>query len=113
MNLSERIEESKPYITGFVLGIIAAPIVAFSAGWITTTSARDEAVENARVETLVSFCSENAVRLAATQSLDLTTIKGYGNRAMRGDLVKATLADIKVPEALATRVASACDRSLT
>lgn len=112
MTITERMEASKPYITGFIIGIIAAPIVAFSAGWISTTDAREKAVENARIETLASFCSANATRTAATQSLDLATLKGFGNRARRGELVKATMAEITVPEALATKVSSACDRSL-
>lgn len=112
MTINERMEASKPYISGFIIGIIAAPIVAFSAGWISTTDAREKAVENARVETLASFCSANATRLAAIQNLDLATLKGYTNRAKRGELVKATMAEITVPEALATKVTSACERSL-
>jgi hypothetical protein len=112
MSFDQRIQAAKPYITGFVIGIVAAPIIAFSAGWVSTTSARTEAVENARVETLAGFCSAAAGRIAAAQSTDLTTLKGYDNRVKRQELVEAAMADFDVPELLVTKVASGCNRTL-
>jgi len=112
MTFNQRMEAGKPYLTGFVLGLIAAPIVAFSAGWVSTTGARAEAVENARVETLASICSSTAGRMAAAQSTDLATIKGYENRAKREELVAAAMADIQVPEEISKKVSSGCNRTL-
>jgi hypothetical protein len=112
MTFEQRAAAAKPYIVGFVIGVIAAPIVAFSAGWVATSSARDTAVENARVETLASLCSANAQRIAASQSTDLTTLKGYQNREQRDALVAAALADFQVPEDLTKQVTRACDRTL-
>jgi len=112
MTFNQRMETGKPYITGFVLGLIAAPIIAFSAGWVSTTGARASAVENARVETLAGFCSTTAGRMAAAQSTDLATLKGYDNRAKREELVTAAMADIQVPEELLTKVTNGCNRTL-
>jgi len=112
MTFNQRLETGKPYITGFILGLIAAPIIAFSAGWVSTTGARATAVENARIETLAGFCSATAGRMAAAQSTDLTTLKGYDNRAKRDELVAAAMADIQVPEELLTKVTNGCNRTL-
>ena len=112
MTFSQRIETGKPYITGFILGLIAAPIIAFSAGWVSTTGARVSAVENARVETLASICSASAERIATAASTDLAGLKGYDNRVKREELVAAAMADIDVPEDLLTKVRNGCNRTL-
>jgi hypothetical protein len=112
MTFSERVDSGKPYLTGFILGLIAAPIIAFSAGWVSTTGARAEAVENARVETLAGFCSATAGRIAASQSTDLATIKGYDNRVKREELVAAAMVDIQVPDGLTDKVSRGCNRTL-
>jgi len=112
MTFDQRVQTAKPYLTGLAIGLVAAPIVAFSAGWVSTSSARTEAVQNARIDTLVSICSANAERLAAAQNTDLTTLKGYQNRDARDLLVGAALIDVEVPEELAGKVASGCNRTL-
>src|SRR5207237_1071660 len=80
-----RVEKGKPYITGFIVGLVAAPIIAFSAGWVSTTGARAQAVENARIDTLAGICSDMVQKSLASQSKDLATIKGWDNRAARHD----------------------------
>nr|MBO1945453.1 hypothetical protein [Sinorhizobium medicae] len=37
MTLEQILERSKPYGIGLVVGLFAAPIIGFNAGWITTT----------------------------------------------------------------------------
>ena len=111
MTFSQRIESGKPYLTGFVLGLIAAPIIAFSAGWVSTSGARAEAVENARIETLVGICSATATRILTAQGTDLATLKGYENRAKRDELVAAAVADIEIPETLTKQVSGGCNRT--
>ena len=112
MDMNQRITRGKPYIVGFVLGLIAAPIIAFSAGWVSTTGARAAAVEDARVETLAGFCSASATQMAAAQSTDLATLKGYDNRAKREELVASAMAGIKMPEELMKKVSNGCNRTL-
>ena len=113
MTLNNRIEAGKPYVTGFIAGLIAAPIVAFSAGWVSTSGARAEAVENARVDTLVRICSSNVERTAAAESIELATLKGYGNRERRDEMVTAALTGLNVAEDLAKRVSRECGRSFS
>jgi hypothetical protein len=112
MTFEQRAAAAKPYVTGFVIGVIAAPIVAFSAGWVSTSGARTQAVENARVETLASICHANAERVATAESIDLTTLKGYQNRAKRDELVATALTGVQVPEDLSRKVSNTCNQRL-
>jgi hypothetical protein len=112
MSNNQTLEKGKLYATGFVLGLIAAPIIAFSAGWVTTSGARSAAVENARVETLAGVCADTVQRSYASQSMDLATLKGYDNRAARDDVVTKTVANIHVPDSLANKITAGCSKSL-
>ena len=99
-------------MTGFVLGLIAAPMIAFSAGWVSTSGASATAVENARIETLAGICSGTVGRLAAAQNTELTAVKGFENRVKREELVAAAMAEIHTPENLVRQVTSSCNRTL-
>ena len=112
MTFHERVKNGKPYLTGFILGLIAAPIIAFSAGWVSTSGARATAVENARIQTLADLCTGAAGRLAAAENTDITAVKGYDNRLRREELVTAAIAEIQMPEDLVTKVTSSCNRTL-
>ena len=112
MTMSQRIQTGKPYAWGFAAGLIVAPIIAFSAGWVSTSGARTAAVENARVETLAGICSANAARIAAAQSTDLATLKGYSNSAKRQELVTAAMVDSQASKELLTKVTNGCNRTL-
>jgi len=112
MTFDERWAAAKPYVTGFVIGVIAAPIIAFSAGWVSTSGARATAVEDARIETLAGICSTSVGKLAVSGSTDLAALKGYENREKREALVTAAMADIEVPADLAKKIASSCNRTL-
>ena len=112
MELDQRIKTGKPYAWGFAAGLIAAPIIAFSAGWVSTTSARNDAVETARVETLTDFCSAAAQKSWAAQNLDLAALKGYDNRTKREELVAVSMAGIQVPELLVKRVSNGCNKTV-
>ncbi|RDL47302.1 hypothetical protein BLJAPNOD_06142 [Ensifer sp. M14] len=103
----------KPFAQGFALGLIAAPVIAFSAGWITTTGASALAVEAARVQTLAGICTSTAGRIATASNTDLATIKGFDNRAKRDELVAAALADIQVPDDLVGQVTADCSRTFS
>src|SRR5687767_6768721 len=112
MTITDRIEHGKPYLKGFIFGLIAAPVIAFSAGWISTTGARAEAVENARIETWAGICSDSAARSWAQQSTEPGSLKGWESRDKRLELVTAAMAGIQVPEPLLKKVAAGCDRTL-
>ncbi len=112
MTYNESVARGKPYITGFVVGLVAAPIIAFSAGWVSTSGASAEAVENARIETLAGVCSDTVQRSFASQSMDLATLKGWDNRLARDDLVATTMAGIQVPKALTGKVIAGCSKTL-
>lgn len=113
MTFDQRWTVAKPYVTGFIAGLIAAPIIAFSAGWVSTTSARATAVEDARIETLAGICSSSVGRLAMSGNIDLAALKGYDNREKREAMVTTAMADIQVPADLAKKIASSCNRSLS
>jgi len=113
MTYRESVAKSKPYITGFILGLIAAPVIAFSAGWVSTTGARAAAVENARIETLAGVCSDTIQRSYASQGMDLAALKGWGNRVTRDAVVAKTMTNIEVPDLLAGKITAACSRTLT
>jgi len=112
MSYSESIVSAKPYITGFVIGVIAAPIVAFSAGWVSTSWARAEAVERAQIDTLAGVCSNKVVRSFAAQNLHLATLKGWDHRAARNDLVTKAMTEIEVPDLLAAQIVAGCNKTL-
>jgi len=113
MTFDQRWTATKPYVTGFVLGLIAAPIIAFGAGWVSTTGARTAAVEDARVQTLAGICSSSVGKIAATGNTDLSTLKGYDNRDKREAIVATAMADIQVPADLAKKIADGCSRTLS
>ena len=50
--------------------------------------------------------------MAAAQSTDLATLKGYDNRVKRDELVAGAMADIQVPDELKTKVTNGCNRTL-
>ncbi|MQX45215.1 hypothetical protein GHK30_01040 [Sinorhizobium medicae] len=113
MNFEQIVERSKPYAIGLVVGLIAAPIVGFNAGWITTTTASQKAVETARVDALTGICSSAAGRMATASSTDLAALKGYDNRAKRDELVAVIMADFQVPEDILDKISTNCSRSLS
>lgn len=111
MSFSDRITTGKPYVWGFVVGLVAAPIIAFSAGWVATSGAQATAVENARVETWAGMCSEIAQRSVESESIDLASLAGWDNRAARDEFVARAMADIEIPEGLARRVSGECSKT--
>ncbi|MBL3685325.1 hypothetical protein F2981_33485 (plasmid) [Sinorhizobium meliloti] len=113
MTFEQILERTKPYAIGPVVGLFAAPIVGFNAGWITTTTASAQAAETARVDALTGICSSAAGRMATARSTDLATFKGYDNRAKRDEFVAVIMADIQVPADILDQISSSCSRSLS
>ncbi|MEY9199312.1 hypothetical protein ABIA16_004491 [Sinorhizobium fredii] len=113
MTFDQVLERTKPYAIGLIVGLFAAPIIGFSAGWITTTTASTQAAEEARVAALAGICSSAAGRMATASSTDLAALKGYDNRAKRDELVASIMTDIQVPADILGRVSTSCSRSLS
>ncbi|WP_081160662.1 hypothetical protein [Ensifer aridi] len=113
MTFDQILERTKPYAIGLVVGLFAAPIIGFNTGWITTTTASTQAVEEARVAALAGICSSAAGRMASASSTDLATLKGYDNRAKRDELVATIMTNIQVPADILGRVSTSCSRSLS
>ncbi|WP_425989397.1 hypothetical protein [Ensifer sp. R-19] len=113
MTLDQILERTTPYAIGLVVGLIAAPIIGFNAGWITTTTARTQASDEARVAALAGICSSAAGRMATASSTDLAALKGYDNRAKRDELVATIMTDIQVPADILGKVSTSCRRSLS
>lgn len=113
MTFDQVLERTKPYAIGLVVGLFAAPIIGFNAGWITTTIASTLAAETARVDALAGICSGAAGRMATATSTDLAALKGYDNRAKRDELVATIMADIQVPADVVGKVSTSCSRSLS
>ena len=63
-------------------------------------------------ETLAGVCSDSVKRSFASQNIDLATIKGWGNRAARGDLVAKAMTSIEVPDLLASQISAGCSKTL-
>ena len=113
MTLDRIFEWTRPYAIGLGVGLFAAPIVGFNAGWLTTTTASTRAAETAQVDAFAGICSSAAGRMAAARSTDLAAIKGFDNRAKRDEFVAAIMTDIQVPAGLAGKVGTNCSRSLS
>ena len=112
MTYNESVARGKPYLAGFAVGLLAAPIIAFGAGWVTTSGASAEAVEKARIDTLAGVCSDTVHKSFTAQSMDLAALKGWGNRAARDELVAETMASIEVPDLLAAQISAGCSKTL-
>lgn len=113
MTFDQILERTKPYAIGLVVGLFAAPIIGFNAGWITTTTASTQAADEARVAVLAGICSSAAGRMATASSTELAALKGYDNRAKRDELVATIMTDIQVPADILGRVSTSCSRSLS
>ncbi|MCA1492155.1 hypothetical protein I6F11_14615 [Ensifer sp. NBAIM29] len=113
MTFDQILERTKPYAIGLVVGLFAAPIIGFNAGWLTTTTASTLAAETASVDALAGICSSAAGRMATANSTDLAKLKGYDNRAKRDELVATIMADIQVPADILGKVSTTCSRSLS
>ncbi|MDX0521757.1 hypothetical protein BMJ34_11955 [Sinorhizobium medicae] len=113
MTFDQILERAKPYGIGLIVGLVAAPVIGFNAGWITTTTASAQASETARVDALTGICSSAAGRMATASSTDLAALKGYDNRAKRDELVAAIMADIQVPADILDKISTSCSRSLS
>jgi hypothetical protein len=56
----EKWEAAKPILKGLVLGLVAAPIIIFWAGWAVTPGTIEEKVHAAIVDTKASICAARA-----------------------------------------------------
>jgi hypothetical protein len=100
-------EMIKPFAWGLVTGGTAIAIVAFSAGWVVTTGARDQQVQAAMVDGQASICA-SLVQSHRVSSGDVTDLSGWGARDARKALAVTFAVALPGQETADARVITAC-----
>lgn len=77
-----KFEQIKPYVTGIVIGLIAAPVIAFSFGWIVTTGSMETSVQEAKLQVLAAACADRATAYRTAENIT-TDISGWQERDAR------------------------------
>lgn len=80
-----KFEQVKPYITGIVIGLVAAPVIAFSFGWIVTTNSMETSVQEAKLQVLAAACADRATAYRTAENIT-TDISGWQERDARETL---------------------------
>jgi hypothetical protein len=101
----------KPFVWGAVLGGAALTIVAFSAGWVVTTSSRDDQVLGASIDAQAQVCATLAQNHRAATG-DVTSLSGFGARDARDSLAKAFVVVLRGQSAADPMVITACSKQL-
>ena len=83
--MGERWQTAKPYLWGFVVGLIAAPIFGFWHGDVVTAGTRDRDVQAARIDAQAAIC-EQLARAYWVETGDTTGLTGYTGRDARNEL---------------------------
>ena len=117
MTSNQRLKASKPYLQGFMIGLIAAPIIGFSAGWVVTSGSAhamaEQQGEKAVIAALTPICvAQFKGQTPEIRTTKLAALQGESSWA-RGDYVEkqgwATMPGSKEPE---DEVADACATEL-
>ena len=104
-------EMLKPFSWGIVSGCVATAIVAFSAGWVVTSSARDHQVQTALIGGQASICAK-LVQDHRQATGDATDLLGYQAREARDKLAKTYAIALPGQETADASVISACSDML-
>ena len=100
-------EKLKPFIGGAVVGVALAAIVAFSAGWIVTSSSSARQVETARVDGQASICASLA-QTHRDEVGDTADLSSYQARETRDDLAQTFAVVLRGADAADAAVVKAC-----
>lgn len=99
MTFKERIESSKPYLGGAVIGVIGTLIVGFSAGWLVTGGTLAEEIRLAKVNTYAEVCASDSITDWKGDGKEIAKLEGWDNREARELLAErfapTTHADLK------------------
>ena len=112
MELGEKIQAAKPYIKGFVAGLVVAPIVAFSFSLVVTTGTMNAAVTDARVEQLAALCANEATAYWTAQNNEMAALNGWKNRDARQNLAKQFATQLPEVEPIRNAVVDRCGKLL-
>jgi len=107
------VEQAKPYAIGLVGGLVLAPVVALTAGWLVTAGAMAEAVETARVDQLAAICAAEAEETWLAQNRSMDELTGWDNRDVRNDLVTQVLGGFAVASDIRSDVSYDCNGLLS
>lgn len=90
MNAGEIWGQAKPYLVGGVIGVIAAAVIEFSAGWVVTSGTMAEEVHNARTNAYATVCATNSIESWKADNNDIADLEGYSND-QRGALIERNM----------------------
>ncbi|MFC4350122.1 hypothetical protein ACFOW6_01060 [Fodinicurvata halophila] len=90
MNTERILNRGKPYILGGILGVIAAVIIGFSAGWVVTSDTMAEEVYSARTNAYATVCATNSMESWKEQGNEMDALGGYSNEE-RDALIKQNM----------------------
>jgi hypothetical protein len=108
MTAKERFEAAKPYIKGVVGGLVLAPIIAFSFGWVVTTGTMNEAVASAKIEQLAAVCANAATAHWTSENKEMAALEGWEHRDDRENLAKQFAVGLPGNEAIQDDVIDEC-----
>lgn len=79
MNTGEIWGQAKPYLVGGAIGVIAAAVIEFSAGWVVTSGTMAEEVQSARVNAYATVCATNSIESWKAENNDMAELEGFSN----------------------------------
>lgn len=90
MNTERILTRGRPYLLGGALGVIAAVVIEFSAGWVVTSDTMAEEVHSARANAYATVCATNSMESWKDQGNELEALDGYSNQE-RDALIKQNM----------------------
>lgn len=112
MAIKDRMQNAKPFVWGFISGIVFALVVGFATGWVVTSGAKERAVETATIERLATVCATQAKEHWLAQGEELVGLHGWDNREQRETLANEFTAPLRVEDAFQRDVLRECARML-
>ncbi|MFC4350123.1 hypothetical protein ACFOW6_01065 [Fodinicurvata halophila] len=79
MNTGDIWGQAKPYIIGGAIGVVAAIIIEFSAGWVVTSGTMAEEVQSARTNVYATVCATNSIESWKDENRDMAELEGFSN----------------------------------
>lgn len=112
MSIKDWWAKYKPSFIGFGIGLVVAPILMFSSGWVVSSSDVSKAANEATIEAWSTVCINRSTERANETNRPLSDLSGWDNREARQTFVNAIVADMGIPETIRASVTNGCSRSL-
>ncbi len=105
-------EKAKPFVLGFVSGVIVAAVVGFGTGWVVTAGAKEQAIRAAKIHRLAAICAAQATDHWQAQGEDPAALRGWDNREQREKLAERFTAALRVEGPMRRDIIDECSRVL-